>query len=724
MVLTAADLVGRVGGMPAGSIPRLELEKAIKPMIRRIPRPLLAGDKVRYVGEPIAVVVAEDRYAAEDALEHIHVDYRVQPAVSSVEQALRPDCPPVHPGLDQNLFARFTVEKGNVEEAFSRADGVVRSRFRVQRHTGMPMETRGVLAVPQRGGELLQVWSSTQVPHLVRNVIADCLRRPRETVQVTAPEVGGGFGVKCNPYPEEVLVAFLALELGKPVQWTEDRREHFLSTTHAREQIHEAAAAFLRNGKILAVEDRFWLDNGAYNPSELSMSYNTSVHMLGPYDVAHFRSTGHCVATHKTPMAPYRGAGRPGGVFVMDRLIDQVAKELDMDPAEVRRINLIPPEAMPYHNGMLYKDGAPMTYDSGDYPLCLEKALQLIDYQGNRREQIRLRQQGRFIGLGLSCYVEGTGIGPYESAKVTFDSDGSLQVATGSATHGQGHETSFAQICAEVFPLNPARIRVVNGDTNALPYGIGTFHSRSGIVGGNAVFEACLRLRGKMLRLASEVLEIPEEDLELTEEGVKARGTADRALSYRELARFADPSRVPAGMEPGLNAVCYYRPETVTYANGVHAALVEVDPDTGFVKLLRYVVVHDCGVIIHPGIVEGQVSGGAVQGLGGALWEDLVYDTHGQLLTTTFMDYLLPQTSEVPEIEMDHVISRSTRNPLGIKGAGEGGAIAPAPAVANAVEDALRPWGVTITEMPLNPDRLLQLILSTDVSAAGYSQSS
>ncbi len=687
---------------------------AVKPVLKGPRARVLALGKVHYVGEPVAVAVAEDRYRAEDALDGIAVDYETLPPVVDPEAALEPDAVRVHDDAGDNVVFRFSIAKGDVDRAFETAPHRIEERLHHRRHSGVPMEGRGVLAMAEVKPRRLTVWSSTQVPHSVRRQIASQLGLAEETIRVVAPHVGGGFGPKVLVYPEEVLAPYLALELGRPVQWIEDRREHFISTAHARDQIHYVDLAFDEDGRILALKDRFLLDNGAYNPMGLTDAYNTSAHLQGPYRIPSLAVTGTCVATNKVPNAPYRGAGRPEAAFVMERCIDRIAGELGLDPAEVRFRNFVRPEEIPYDAGILYRDGEPVCYDNGDFPATLTKAMDACRYHDVRARQKEAQRAGRHIGVGIGCYTEGTGVGSFEGARVEVDSSGKLLVSVGASGHGQGHETVFAQLAADLWGVTPEDVTVVGGDTDAIRYGCGTFASRSTVNAGTAIHEATRRLKGKVFELAGHLLEANPDDLTTRDGRVFVEERPDHGVSLAELAGAAVPgwaSRLPEGMEPNLEASYYYVPQTVTWANAAHVAVVEVDPGTGEVKILDYAVAHDSGPAINPLFVEGQVRGGVAQGIGGALYEEFVYDELGQLLTGTFLDYLLPGCDEVPNIRQVHLETPSPLNPLGLKGIGEGGAIAPPVAVANAVVDALRPLGgVEVSETPVTPERVLALI--------------
>ncbi len=706
----AADLAGSLRPLPAVGMPPAPLAARVDFHLRTAHQPSLASGKVRYVGEPVAAVVATRRDAAEDALASIHADYDPLPPVVDVEQGLRAGAPRIHDEWADNVAVAFAVTVGDPAQAFRDAPVRLRERFKVPRSTGLPMEPRGILADPDPLGGGVTVWASTQVPHLLQRALTEALGLPARRVRVAAPDVGGGFGTKCSVYPEDILIPVIAVRLGKPVKWIETRREHLQSATHSREQWHEAEIAASAEGTILGFRDRFLLDQGAYNPWGIVQPYNTIAHMLGPYRVRHAAFEARSVVTNKTPHAPYRGAGRPEAVFVMERMLELLARRLGVDAAALRRRNTIRRDEMPYDVGLLYRDGNGLVYDSGDFAGTLERALETLDYEACRREQRELRARGVYRGIGIAAYVEGTGVGPYESAAVRLDTSGHVTVATGACSQGQGHETTFAQIAADALAVGLEDVTVVGGDTREVPAGVGTFASRSLVVAGNAVAEAARMVRHKLLRAAATLLEAREADLDLAAGRVVVRGTG-RGLPLAGIVQQSLPTFQGAVVaDPVFEASAYQTVPTVTYASAAHAALVEVDPETGAVRVLRYVVAHDCGRVVHPKIVEGQIHGGVAQGLGGGLAEHLVYDAHGQLLTGSLMDYALPRARDVPRLETVHLDVPSPRNPLGVKGVGEGGAIAPPAALANAVEDALAPFGVRITEGPVTPPRVVALV--------------
>ena len=674
----------------------------------------LAKGKVHHVGEPIVVVVAESRYLAEDAAEKVIVMIDPLPAVVDIETALAPDAPLIHEDLAQNLNAHAIQHKGNYETALQQAAKVIKRRFVYDRGTAAAMENRGIVASWDAKSEQLLMYDTTQAPIAIRNGIAAMLGLSEKQVRVIAPFIGGGFGPKIMMfYPEEVTLAWITVQLGRPVKWIEDRQENFYATTQERCQVHEAEIALTSDGRVLGVKDVFIHDAGAYAPYGLTVALNSQCTLLGQYDVPHYYTEFKSVFTNKPIVTPYRGAGRQHGVFVMERLLDLAAKELGIDRVEIRRRNLIPPNQFPYNNQVIYQDFAPLIYDSGNYEPALDKAVELIGYhQFLAEEQPRLRAQGKQVGIGLVTYVEGTGIGPYEGAKVTIETSGRVSVATGVGTQGQGHYTSFAQIVAEQLGVNIENIRLVTGDTAEFYWGAGTFASRGAVVAGNAIHAAAVKVREKVLKRAGEELEVAVDDLELVEGTVRVKGSPETAIKLGDLAARANPMRgaVKPGTEPGLEATDYFGPERGATASGVHAMIVEVDPETMLVEIKKYVVVHDCGRVINPMILEGQIQGGVAQGIGNAFYEQLHFDENGQLLNASFMDYLLPTADTVPPILTDHVETPSPLNPLGVKGAGEAGAIPVGPLFAQAVEDALAAYNLEICEIPLSPSRLFELV--------------
>lgn len=712
-VATAADLVGKVEPFTRPfykTIPE-HVVKAAELVVAPYRAEVLARDTVFRVGEPIAVAVAENRYVAEDSLELIEIDFEPLPVLTDAAAALREGAPQLHPEVAGNIHARFVARAGDVEGAFARARHTISSQIVIGRSVGSPMETRGVVADFDTSTRELRIWATQQRPHLLRTYLSEMLHLPEEHIRVISPDMGGSFGG--GIYNEEIVVPFLAMELGRPVRWIEDRRENLGNARHSRDQIHDVEVAFEDDGTILGIRDRFLVDAGAYNPFAITHSYNTAAHLRNEFKIDHFEAECVCVATNKRDNTPVRGAGRTSATFVCDRVVDMVAAFLAADPAEVRRRNLIPAELMPYDMGMLYRDGGNVVYDSGDYPAQFEKALAMIDYQGFRDSQQSARAEGRFVGIGISCHVEGSGYGPHEGAMVRVDQSGHVVVHSGSNPHGQSHETVLAQVCADALGVAPEEVTVRAGDTGLIAHGGGTFASRSAVTAGSAVHGAALKVRQKILAIAGEMLEVHLDDLTIDNGLVEAKGVPGISVTFAEVAAAAAPgpgARLPAGMEPGLEATDYFVPPTVTYSSGTHVAVVEVDPDTGMVQILRYVVVDDCGRILNPMVVDGQQRGGVVHGIGNALLEEILYDEDGQILNASFMDYLLPSAAGVPMIEVAHQVHLSPLNPLGIKGAGEGAAVSPPAAIANAIVDALKPWGVEVAEMPITPFKLWRLI--------------
>ena len=679
----------------------------------------LAKGKVRHAGEAVAMVVAESRYLAEDALDDIFVDYEPLDAVIGLEAALNEGAPLVHEDLGHNISARVTQTKGNWTQAESEADLVIRRRFLYDRGTAAALENRGIVASWDEKSQRLTIWDTTQAPIAIRNGLASMLGLSEHQVRVIAPFIGGGFGPKIMMfYPEEVLLAWAALQLGSPLKWIEDREENFYATTQERGQVHDATIALKDDGTILGVKDVFLHDAGAYAPYGLTVPINSQCTLLGPYVVPSYHSEFSSVFTNKPIVTPYRGAGRQHGVFVMERLLDLAAKELDVDLVEIRRKNFIPPDRFPYSNEIIFQDFAPLVYDSGNYEPALERALELIGYgEFIRTEQPRREEAGERVGIAVVNYIEGTGIGPYEGARVTVEASGKVSVATGVGTQGQGHYTSFAQVVAEQIGVAVSDVHIVTGDTDLFYWGAGTFASRGAVVAGNAMHAAAAKVRAKILKLAGEKLEVAEEDLELIEGRVQVKGVPQRSLSLGQLAAEANPMRgaVQPGTEPGLEATEYFGPERGATASGVHAMVLKVDPETFLVEIEKYVVVHDCGTVINPLILDGQIQGGVAQGIGNAFYEQLHFDDNGALLNASLMDYLLPTASDVPNIVSDHVVTPSPLNPLGMKGAGEAGAIPVGALFAQGLDNAFRDIGLEVREIPLSPNRLFELV--TEVSA-------
>ncbi len=671
--------------------------------------PILADGEVRYVGEPVAVALADSPYRAEDAAALVAVEYEPLPAAVDCRRALAEDAPAAHCGLPDNLVASLALAYGDCGRAFAAAAHVVRASMHQNKGLGHAIECRGVLARPDPHDGRLTVWSGTQMPHRAHAVLADLLGCSEDELRVIAPDVGGGFGPKFVFYPEEAAIPVAARILGAPVKWIEDRREHFTATTQERDQFWDMEMALDADGRMLGVRGALVHDHGAYTPYGVNLPYNAATNLLGPYVVPAFSLDIRLAATNKVPATPVRGAGRPQGTFVMERLLDRAAQRLGIDRAEIRRRNLIQPQAMPYQTPVRNRDGTAMTYDSGDYPATLAGALEAAGYDAFRSRQAALRRVGRHIGIGVGNYVEGTGRGPFESARIRIAPSGRVRVATGATAQGQGLCTALAQVCAEALGLDPAAVEVTAGDTDAVTLGLGAFASRQAVTAGSSVHVAASALADKAVRAAAHMLEAAPADLELAGGQVRVRGVPGMAVGLGEIARAlaGQPGyAIPGGMEPGMEALGTFTPETVTYCNGCHVVEAEVDIETGAVDILRYTVVHDCGRMINPVIVEGQVIGGAVHGVGSALYERMVFDDSGQPMTVNFGDYPMPGACEAPRLALIHSESPTPLNPLGAKGAGEGGTIPAPAAIAAAVEDALAPFGVLIDDVPIVPDRI------------------
>jgi carbon-monoxide dehydrogenase large subunit len=708
--LALPGVVAVVTSQDLGDMGRIPVRLGPRPSIVACLQPPLARDTVRYVGEPVAFVVADSRYIAEDALELVEVDYEPLPTVADARRSVEAGAPVLHESIGSNVVATLDTKRGDAEAAMASAHTRVRERFAVQRHTGVPMETRGLSAAFEPGTGMLHLWGVAKVPHFNRRVLADLLEYPEHLIHFVELEVGGGFGIRGEFYPEDLLVPWTAKRLQRPVQWIEDRREHLMAANHSRQQWHETELGFDRDGRIVALIDRFLTDMGGYIRTHgVVVPELTAALLPGPYKIPHYLSEIQCVLTNKTPTGTYRGPGRFECTFVRERLMDIAAARLGVDPLELRRRNFVTPAEMPYEVG-----GASLnqrtTYDCGDYASALDHALDALNYNGARKEQAEARRQGRYVGVGVASLVEKAGLGPWEYARVEVDATGHVVVYSGVAAVGQGIDTTLAQVCADELSVPPEDITVVHGDSARVPFGVGGFASRGASVALPAAAAAARKVRDKILRVAAATLEAAPEDLVLADNAVHVRGMPERKATFRELARAAVPG--PPGMEPGLYATDFFQAPKMTYPYGTHAALVEVDGDTGEVKIMRYAISYDIGKAVNPMIVHGQLIGALAQGIGGALFEELVYDEQGQLLTTTFMDYLMPTAMEMPELTAVRILEETPTplNPLGVKGAGEGGSSGCGGAIANAVADALSPLGISITALPLTPDRLSALI--------------
>jgi carbon-monoxide dehydrogenase large subunit len=722
-VLSGADLMQLLPPVPDTqlSLPRkwttLIQHRFINPQ-----QPLLAHDKVRHVGEAVAVIVAESRYAAEDAAQLVTLDLDPLPSVADPESALRADSPIIHEKFQSNLIGAFTVGKGDIDAAFGRSPHRLQRRFHHHRYAAAPMECRGVVGMYDQRTDSVTIWSATQVVHWVRREAAAVLRLPEARVRCVAPDVGGGFGVKGHVYPEDLLIPFLARTLGRPVQWIEDRREHLICSCHSRDQIHDVEVGFDDAGRILALRDNFIVDGGAWNPIGAGVVYNTAVHLIGPYKIDALAIGARIAATNKVPNAPYRGAGRPEAAFATERIIDLVAGELRLEPAEVRLRNMICPDEMPYRVGLPYRDGEPIVYDGGDYPGALQQALAAIGGIAAFRERQRAaRRERRYLGLGIGCYVEGTGVGPFESAIVRIDPSGKIYVSSGACPQGQGMETIFAQVVADTWSVEPHDVVMSLADTAGIAIGFGTIASRTTVTLSAAIHGASERLRAKVFAIAANLLECAPADLELRRGHVGIVGVPGAEISLAKVAQAARPGwdhGRPRGIDAGLEETYYYEPPTVTWSYAVHVATLEIDIELGGVNIEKYAIAHDCGVVVNPMLVEGQIVGGAAQGIGGALLEEFTYDSEAQPLTGSFMDYMVPTACEIPRMHLIHQHSPSPLNPLGVKGAGEGGPIAPPAVIANALSDALRPFRAEFNKTPLKPQLIQQTARAASSSEA------
>ena len=712
-VYTGADTEGVLNPIPcAWIIPESD--------VKQVPYQAIASSVVRYVGEAVAVVVAEDRYQAEDAQELINVDYEVLPAVVNPEAAMQAGAPQLHDDAPNNQAFHWVAAGGDTDAAFESPEVVVKDKIIQQRLIPNAMEPRSALAsfLPAMGE--LTLWNTSQNPHIARFVTSLVTGLGEHKIRVIAPEVGGGFGSKIAVYPWEMITVFCSMKLGRPVKWTETRSENYVATTHGRDHVQHVELAATKEGVITGIRAVVYAGMGAYL-STAAPGIPTILHGLmycGPYNIPNVKADIYGVFSNSTPVDAYRGAGRPEATFLLERMIDLLASELGMDPVEVRRRNLIPK----------FEDGHDValgiTYDSGDYQLALDTALNHVNYQQLREEQARLREQNEYMGIGVSCYCEICGLGPsqvagavgfggglWESAVVRFYATGKVNVFVGTSPHGQGEETTFAQILSDELGVPVDDIEVLHGDTDNTPMGWGTYGSRTTVVGGAAVALASRKIKDKAQIMAAHLLEAAEEDIQYEDGKFFVRGSPDQAKTIQEIALMANVAwNMPEGMEPGLEATSFYDPPNFTFPFGAHVAIVKVDAENGVIELQRYVAVDDCGLQINPVIVEGQVHGGVVQGAGQALWEGAVYDDSGQLLTGSMLDYALPRAHMVPDIETLSTVTPSPHNPLGVKGIGETGTIASTVTIYNAVIDALKPLGVTKLEMPLTAERVWQAI--------------
>jgi aerobic carbon-monoxide dehydrogenase large subunit len=694
-------------------------------------RPLARGD-VHYVGQTVAMVVAVDRYTAEDAAALIEVEYAPLPIEMDLAKALTDDAPLVHADVPNNLAAHFIQTSGNPDDAFARAEHVIKITVQVDRSTAAPMECRAVAARWDAVSGELTVWDGTQAPISVRGGLASVFELDEDKVRVIAPDVGGGFGQKVLLfYPDELLVPMASMRLGRPVKYIEDRRENFLGSSQERTQIHTIELAALKTGEVIGLRDFFLHDTGAFIPYGIAVAQVASTSIAGPYRIPNIFVEFKAVYTPTVQVTPYRGCGRPQACFAIERAMDQLAEELGLDRFEIRRRNLIAEKEFPYEReGLLFADGLKVTLDSGQYGKALAMAAAELGAENFAAEQAKARAEGRYLGLGLACYVEGTGLGPYEGGHVKIHPiTGKVYVNTGLSTQGQGHDTVFAQIVADQLGVSPEDVIVVEGDTKAFDWGVATFASRAAVVSGNAIHKTALTVRKKVIEAAANMLDVDPDQIELRDSAAWVKGsnrfaplaaiaTASNPLRYafnkaaQAATQFAPASKhdgppLAEGEAPGLEATDYYSPSQSTWAYGVHGAIVEVDPGLCTVKIRKYVCIHDCGNMINPMIVEGQVLGGIAQGIGGALYEHLDYQADGNLANASLMDFLVPYATEIPNVSILHLETPTPLNPLGVKGVGEAGCIAVGAVVASGVEDALRPFGpLKFHQVPLSPNMI------------------
>jgi carbon-monoxide dehydrogenase large subunit len=712
-VFTGAELQGKVGNIAcAWLIPASDLKTP--------PHPPLAVDRVRYVGDGVAIVIASDPYVARAAIELIEVDYEVLPAVARVEQAVAPGAPQLHDEAPGNVAFRWKVGSGEVEGTFAAAEVVVKERIVHQRLIPNAMETRAALASWNAGSEEMTVWVTSQNPHICRVLMSGDLGIPEHKLRIIAPEIGGGFGSKIPHYPEESVVAFCARQLNRPVKWIEERRENYLATTHGRDHVQTVEICGRRDGTITGLRAHVLAGMGAYL-STAAPGVPTILFGLmlgGAYTIPAIECETVGVFTNTTPVDAYRGAGRPEATFMVERMVDQFAREIGMDPVEVRRTNFIPPTDFPH------TVATGLVYDSGNYPATLDRALEMLDYAGARAEQERLRAQGRYLGIGVSTYVEICGLGPsgvagavgfqgglWESATIRLHPTGKVSAFTGASPHGQGEETTFGQIVAQELGIPIEDIEIVHGDTARIAMGWGTYGSRATAVGGSAMALAARKIRDKARKIAAHMLEVSEGDLEFEDGRFFVRGATERAKTIQEVTLAAYLAwSMPEGVDPGLEESAFYDPSNFTFPFGAHIAIVEVDTETGEIALERYIAVDDCGNVINPMIVDGQVHGGVAQGIGQALLEEAVYTEDGQLLTGSMLDYAVPRAHDLPAFELGRTTTPAPGNPIGAKGVGETGTIAAGAAIINAVCDALAPLGIRNIQMPATPEKIWRLI--------------
>ena len=677
-------------------------------------QPILADKQALFAGEPVVAVVAKTRYGARDAAELVEIDYEPLDAVVDLEAALEPGSPKVHEAYESNEAFIWGIAGGDVEAGFREADVIVKEKITNARVAPLALEPRGVLAHYLPGEDKMTLWTSTQVPHKVRTLVAIQIGMPENRMRVIAPEVGGGFGSKLNIYREEALAAFVSRELGLPIKWVESRSENFMATIHGRGQVGDVEMGLKNDGTITAFRYNVLADCGAYYQLlTIAIFTLTGLMLPGPYKIANIEMNATGVFTNKVATDAYRGAGRPEATYILERMMDIAAIKLGMDPVEIRRKNFPDKSEFPFSTS------AGLLYDSGDYHQALDLALEAADYPAMRAQQEEARKDGRYLGIGFSTYVEICGMGPsaalggqgWESARVRVEPTGKATVFSGASPHGQGQQTSFAQIVADGLGIGVDDVTVIHGDTDVVPYGVGTFGSRGTVVGGSAVVYARDKVRAKMAKFAAMELEAAEDDIEFEDGKVFVRSAPEKSAGFADVAMMAYSAiKLPEDTDPGLEETHFFEPSNFTFPFGTHIVLAEVDPETGEVEILRYVAVDDVGNMINPLLVHGQIHGGIAQGLGQALEEEMIYGEGGQPLNASFMHYALPKANRLPRFELLHTTTPTDVNPLGAKGVGEAGTIGSTPAVVNAVLDALSPFGITHIDMPLRPERLWRAI--------------
>jgi carbon-monoxide dehydrogenase large subunit len=707
----ALSLPGVIGVLTAADMPGLKtipMRTGVIPGLERSQQTPIATTKTRYVGDPVAVVVAENRYIAEDALELIDVEYQALGVVTDARASMESGAPQLHDAVANNIAANFKVDVGDVDKAFAGCDLVFEEEFSVQRHAAVPLETRGLVAEWDEGKGLLTMWGPTKMTHTNWRILSELTGLPQSCIHFIEPEVGGGFGARGEFYPEDFLIPFAAMHFRKPICWIEDRSENLKAMNQSRQQKHRVKIGVKKDGTIMAMDAEILFDMGGYTRTHGGVPAIAASAMLrGPLRLKNYRCNVFCVLTNKTPVGTYRSPGRYEANFVRERLLDMIAHRLDLDPVDVRRRNLIRHEEMPYDLGK--HPFHYMVYDTGDFRGQLERALEQFGYEKLKTASAAANGEARAIGLGIGCFVETSGIGPWEYARVEIDTSGKVVLYSGCNAVGQGIATALSQIVADELEVSIEDVRVVHGDTAKVPYGNGSNASRSVVMAGSAAVGASRKVKDKLMRLASLALEIDVSDLILRDGKVVALGAPERSLSFADLARVALPGRaLKSGMTPGISEEDFFATDKRPFPYGVHVAAVEVDRETGVIKILKYLVTEDVGRKINPMIIEGQMAGGLAQGIGGALLEDFVYDEDGQPLATSFMDYLLPTAMEMPKAQFISTEDfPSPHNPLGAKGAGEGGITAAGAALANAVSNAL---GVEVKKLPLKPDYILELL--------------